>query len=248
MPDAEAHAPLADLIAERARARRPLIVGIAGSVAAGKSTTAQALATLLRDGSDPSTVEVVSTDGFLFSNAELEERHLALRKGFPESYDRSRLIAFLSAVREGRPDIAVPVYDHRTYDLVAGAYQRVGNPDIVLLEGVNALAEPAAEHLDVAVYLDADEGDLRRWFVTRLVSLAAEAAGDPGSFYARWAALPADDLAALAAAAWDHINAVNLAEHIRPTRDRADVVLVKGPDHRVGEVLLRAPRNLSGDP
>ena len=232
-------APVVDLIRGRAQLRRPVIVGIAGSVAAGKSTTALALATLLRTGSDALSVEIVSTDGFLFSNAELEERHLALRKGFPDSFDDALLIAFLDGVRSGVPEKRVPVYDHRTYDLVAGAYQVVASSDIVLLEGINALAEPAAAYLDVAMYLDADVADLRRWFVTRLMGLAASAVDDPGSFYARWAGLPPDQLEALAGAAWDHINAVNLSEHIAPTRDRADVVLVLGPDHQLRQVLVR---------
>lgn len=213
----------------------PLIVGIAGSVAVGKSTTAVALRHLL---APTLSVEIVSTDGFLLSNAALEQRNLTLRKGFPESYDTARLIAVLGALRAGERHVVVPLYDHRVYDVIADRTQVVDGADIVLLEGVNALAAPAASLLDLGIYVDADSADIRAWFVERFLDLAARAVDDPGSFFSRWSGIPTDQLVSIAEVVWDQINAVNLADHILPTRQRAQIVLVKDADHRVREVLI----------
>ena len=233
----EIYAPLAAQLAAWPRPPgRTLLVGIAGSVAVGKSTTARTLRHLL---APTSSVEIVSTDGFLLSNAVLDERNLVLRKGFPESYDTAQLVATLRAVRAGQPNVVVPLYDHRTYDVMADRHHVVDRPDILLVEGVNALASPAAELLDVRVYLDADEGDIRAWFVQRFLELTAGAAHDPGSFFARWSELSSAQVVNIAEVVWDQINGVNLASHILPTRAVADIVLVKDAGHRVREVLVR---------
>ena len=232
----EIYAPLASLLASRVRPNAgTLIVGIAGSVAVGKSTASAALRQLL---ANTWSVEIVSTDGFLLSNAELEERNLVMRKGFPESYDTELLVATLHAVRAGQREVVVPRYDHRTYDVIGDRHQTIARPNILLLEGVNALASPAGDLLDVGIYLDADEHDIRAWFVARFLELARHAHDDPGSFFARWSALQADEVRNIAEVAWDQINGVNLASYILPTRQRADIVLVKGADHRVREVLV----------
>jgi type I pantothenate kinase len=233
--DAEVYASLASRIAARA-GDRPIIVGIGGSVAVGKSTVAAALQQLL---ADRWSVEIMPTDGFLLSNEVLAQRGLIMRKGFPESYDGQRLTAVLAAIKDGQPDIDVPVYDHRIYDVVTDRLQTLGRPDVVIVEGVNALAEPSAAFLDLAIYVDADETDIRAWFVARFQQLADAAASDPQSFFARWSELPTDQVAVIAETVWDQINGVNLRLHIEPTRSRADVVLVKGRDHRITEILTR---------
>jgi len=217
------------------RDAHPVIVGVGGSVAVGKSTFAAALAARV----PVESVEVVSTDGFLLSNATLAARGLGARKGFPESYDEDLARTVLSAIVRCDPSVRVPGYSHRTYD-VDGSARVLGRPDVVIVEGVNALAAPFAPYLSLGVYLDADEEDIRGWFVTRFESLVAEAAGDHGSFFATWLGLPSDQITAIASVAWDRINRVNLVEHILPTRWQADVVLRKGADHTITHVAVRA--------
>jgi type I pantothenate kinase len=240
--------PLSELIGARGAqlARpKPLVVGIAGSVAVGKSTMARVLAALLARRTPPLLVARVSTDAFLYPNAVLAQRHLLHRKGFPESYDRAALVKFLAAVEAGAIEIAIPSYDHRIYDIVPDTTQVVHRADVLLLEGINVLhpgpPPMAADYLDLAVYLDAETADIRQWFVDRFVALTRAAADDRGSFFAQWVDLAESDLLGLADGVWTHINAVNLTEHILPTRQNADVVVRKAADHRVAEVQILRP-------
>ena len=228
----------------------PFVVGVTGGVAVGKSATAHVLAALLsapRAGGEPSwRVDVVSTDGFLLGNAQLAELGLAERKGFPETYDHRSLIDFLTAVRAGEPSVAAPIYDHLTYDVVAGRHLVVDRPDVVVVEGINVLqppppggSRPASDFLDYSVYVDADETDMRAWYLRRVQVLRSRPAGARPSFFDAFADLSDDQFRAAAELIWSSINGPNLAEHIAPTRDRADLVLEKGADHGVRRVLVR---------
>ncbi|HVX21725.1 MAG TPA: type I pantothenate kinase [Acidimicrobiales bacterium] len=227
----------------------PLMVGLTGGVAVGKSTTARVLRGLL-----PGTVEVVTTDSFLYPNAVLEERGLAGRKGFPETFDRDKLLDVLAAIRWGAPEVAVPVYTHGTYDIVPGAAHVLRQPSVVIVEGLNVLQWPGmqpaavevrpgpdglevADLLDWSVYVDADEADMARWFTDRVLRLRAQAA--PGTYFHQFVAVPEDEVVAIAARVWADVNLVNLRQNVAPTRPRADVVLTKGADQRVHRVLLR---------
>jgi type I pantothenate kinase len=224
----------------------PYLVGIAGSVAVGKSTTARILQALLARWPDHPRVELVTTDGFLFPNRVLEERGLMDRKGFPESYDVRRLVQFLADVKAGEPEVSAPVYSHVQYDIIAGASQIVTSPDIVIVEGLNVLQPPPAgsavsvsDFFDFSIYVDAAEADIEQWFLDRFRRLRATVFADPASFFHRFAAL--DDLSAdaLAGQIWRTINGVNLAENILPTRARATLVIEKQRDHAVQSVRLR---------
>ena len=216
-----------------AHARRaPVVVGLGGSVASGKSTFAAALAGDLA----PHRVEVVSTDGFLFPNAVLAERDLTLRKGFPESYDEAAITEFLGRVRAGDPEVSAPVYSHEVYDVVAERHA-IGTPDVCIVEGVNVLR--FAEILDVSVYLHADEEHLIAWYSERFVRECALARTDETSFYRGWSGLPEAEQRELARQFWYAINHPNLVDHIEPTAARADVVVVKAPDHTVSRIEWR---------
>lgn len=223
----EGYAPLARLVAERASVARPLVVGIGGGVAVGKSTAAAAVSELFA----PGRVEVVATDGFLLPNAVLVERGILHRKGFPEGYDVEAVEAFLDAVHRGDPEVAVPIYSHVTYDVVE-ARRRFIPPDVLVLEGVNALQ--FSDRLDVAVYLNASEDAMEEWYVTRFLELCE--APPPGSFYAQFADLDRDGRRALARDVWRGVNLVNLRECIRPTLNRAHIVVEKRADHSVARV------------
>jgi type I pantothenate kinase len=218
------------------------IVGLAGSVAAGKSTCAATLAALLSARPDGPRVDVVSTDGFLFPNAVLDERGATMRKGFPESYDDGVIGRVLASVAAGRWPVDVPRYSHDVYD-ISGRPQVLDGPDVVIVEGINALARigsvDLADACRLRIYLDADEPALRRWYVERFARLVSEAREDPSSFFAQWVGLGADEVAVLAATVWERVNLVNLNQHILPTRSRADIVLHKGVDHAVTEVDIR---------
>jgi type I pantothenate kinase len=216
----------------------PFLIGLAGSVAVGKSTCAQALAALIAHRPDRPAVTVVSTDGFLFSNAVLARRDLTARKGFPETYDRDLIADVLGRLTLGHDGVAVPRYSHRVYD-IAGPPVVLGRPDVVIVEGVNALDPVIADFCSLLLYLDAAEEDLSAWFAERFASLVGEAADDPGSFFAPWVGMTAGAMRDLSLAVWEHVNLVNLREHILPTRWRADVVLRKGPSHAVTDVAVR---------
>ncbi len=220
------YAPLARLVADRA-ATRPLVVGIAGGVAVGKSTAAAAVSELFA----PGRVQVVATDGFLLPNTVLVERGILHRKGFPESYDVRAVEAFLDAVHDEAPGITFPVYSHVTYDVTEERLP-IDPPDVLILEGVNALR--FAGRLDVGVYLDAPEAAMQAWYVARFVELCADPPS--GSFYAQFADIDLDARLRLAADVWRSVNLPNLREHIRPTSSRADIVVVKRADHTVGRV------------
>jgi type I pantothenate kinase len=226
--------------------RTPFVIGVAGSVSVGKSTTARLLKLLLARWPQHPRVELVTTDGFLWPNAELERRGLMARKGFPESYDRRALLRFVTEVKAGRAQVAAPVYSHLTYDIVAGESTVTQRPDILLLEGLNVLqtAPPGAalavsDFIDFSVYVDAAPDDIRRWYVDRFRRLRETAFRDPNSYFRRYAAM--DEAAALAQAEqiWAEINGPNLELNISPTRGRANLVLCKGPEHQVTRVRLR---------
>jgi type I pantothenate kinase len=225
-------------LAERVAALRagsapppPVLFGVAGGVAAGKSTTAGALRRHLEAGG--CTVALLATDAFLWPNEELERRGLTMRKGFPESYDADALVAVLRALEDGRA-VGVPVYSHRTYDRLPGEVQRVDPAtDVVLVEGVNVLQADIAAELTASVYVDAAEEDARTWFFRRFMELCEAARDDPSSFYAPLASLGEGVRRSVADAAWEGVNLVNLREHIAPTCARATWVLRKGSDHSV---------------
>lgn len=227
---------LAELVRERVSAgRRPFLVGMAGSVAVGKTTTAADLAGRLA----PLSVEIVGTDGFLFPNAVLAAEGLSMRKGFPESYDTERLVRFLADVRAGRPAEA-PVYSQELYDVVPGRIHRVEDVDLVVVEGVNALQAPYAGTYDLTIYVDADEDHIVRWYIERFQALRVDAIEQEDSFFRVFADGDEAEVESIATMVWQSINGVNLREHIAPTRDTADVVLRKGPDHRLVELVVRS--------
>jgi type I pantothenate kinase len=221
------------LVAARLPARRAVVVGIAGGVAAGKTR----LADEVRGALTGMRVEVVATDGFLFPNSELARRGLQARKGFPETYDTDRLRGFLQAVRAGELPQAVPSYSHGTYD-VSDTVRVIEPVDVLIIEGVNVLVT-VADLLDVGVYLDTAEADLERWYRDRFVALCAAGRDDPTSFYRAFADLDTEAIAGLATRVCRDVNQVNLRQHIAPSRDLATCVIVQGPDHEVLRVTMR---------
>ena len=207
------------------------LIGLAGSVAAGKSTLAAQLAE--RERAAGKTVEVVSTDGFLLPNAELERRGLLGRKGFPESYDAAAFTAFLDALRSGEP-ATVPIYSHQTYDILPGQQRELLRPELVIVEGINALQPIFTDgKLDHKIYLHAEEADLFRWYRERLVRLRNDARTDSASYFTRFLELSEASWEERIRTIWETVNLPNLREHILPTKPLADEILVKGPDHRL---------------
>ncbi|MEO8261713.1 MAG: type I pantothenate kinase [Pseudolysinimonas sp.] len=224
----------------------PFVIGIAGSVAVGKSTTARLLQELLRRWDDTPRVELVTTDGFLWPNAELERRGLLQRKGFPESYDRRSLTRFVSRVKSGAASVRAPVYSHLVYDIVPGAEIVVNRPDVLIVEGLNVLQPPASSaHIavsdlfDFTIYVDARTADIEQWYVDRFLRLQRGAFADPSSYFHRYATLSEPEAIDRAMSIWAEINGPNLEQNVLPTRARADLVLRKGADHSVASVLLR---------
>ena len=231
-------------------ARVPYVIAIAGSVAVGKSTTARVLQALLSRWPNHPSVDLITTDGFLFPNAVLESRGLMHRKGFPESYDLRRLVQFMADVKSGQSEVTAPVYSHRAYDILPGELHVVRQPDIMIVEGLNVLqtgdGQPGrplrmfvSDFFDFSIYVDAKEADIEQWYVERFLSLRETVFRDEASYFHRYASLSVEEAVQVARGIWREINGVNLRENIQPTRERAHLILEKGKDHAVNSVKLR---------
>lgn len=237
------------LLAE-ADSKAPYIIGVAGSVAVGKSTTARVLQALLARWPNTPKVDLVTTDGFLLPNDELTRLGLMDRKGFPESYDTGALLRFLADIKAGKRNVRAPVYSHLVYDVVPEEGIAIDRPDLLIVEGLNVL-QPArlprdgqaipfvSDYFDFSIYLDADEADLHRWYVDRFLKLRQTAFRDPLSFFRKYAEVSQDEAIATADELWSRINLVNLRDNILPTRQRASLILRKGASHRIEQVALR---------
>jgi type I pantothenate kinase len=239
------HRATSDFLGERA-GRTPYIIGIAGSVAVGKSTVSRLLRELLTRWEGTPRVALVTTDGFLYSNAVLEARGLMARKGFPESYDRLALLNFVADVKSGVASVSAPVYSHLSYDIVEGESVVVESPDVLIIEGLNVLQSPGnsqdlalSDFFDFKIYVDAETDDVTSWFLDRFKKLRESAFMNPASYFHRYAQMDADKALDRAREIWSTINLPNLLENILPTRSRATLVLRKGKAHAVESVLLR---------
>jgi type I pantothenate kinase len=229
----------------------PFIISISGSVSVGKTTSSRVLQALLSHWIENLKVVLVTTDGFLYPNAVLEEKGLMLQKGFPQSYDTHRLLQFVMDVKSGKPHLKTPKYSHKIYDVIPDEFHEVDRPDILILEGLNVLQSnldaPHSErsHLfvsdfvDFSIYVDADEALLEDWFISRFLKLRETAFTDPDSFFVSYSKVPVDEAIEIARTAWREINLINLRKHILPTRDRANLILHKSADHLVDYVRLR---------
>src|SRR5256714_7083287 len=233
-----------------AEAKVPYIIGVAGSVAVGKSTTARVLQALLARWPNVPKVDLVTTDGFLLPNAVLAREGLMEKKGFPESYDLSALLRFLADVKAGRRPVRAPIYSHLVYDVMPNQWVEIDRPEILIVEGLNVLqtgrppkdgkAIPyVSDFFDFSIYLDADDAVLQTWYVDRFLTLRSTAFRDPKSYFHRYATLSDQQAVATASSIWTRINLVNLHGSILPTRQRADLILTKGESHLVEEVALR---------
>jgi type I pantothenate kinase len=228
----------------------PFIIGVAGSVAVGKSTTARVLKALLARWPDHPRVDLLTTDGFLLPNSELERRGLMEKKGFPESFDTERLLRFLGDIKSGVASVSAPVYSHFQYDILPGQEVLVEHPDILIIEGLNIL-QPAdmpkdgktipfvSDFIDFSIYIDADPAVIEKWYLTRFMRLRSTAFRDPGAYFHKYATLAPDEVRRVALKLWRDINLKNLNENILPTRRRAQLILQKGESHRVESAALR---------
>ncbi len=240
------HADTARFLRTESTPATPFVIGIAGSVAVGKSTIARLLRELLSRWDSTPRVELVTTDGFLLPNAELQRRGIMERKGFPESYDLRALLRFVSRIKAGEAEVRAPYYSHLAYDIVPNAEVIVRKPDVLIVEGLNVLQPAPAGHalalsdlFDFSIYIDARTEDIERWYVERFLRLQRGAFADPESYFHRYAALSEDEARATARDIWTRINGLNLVENVLPTRPRARLVLRKAADHSVSSVLLR---------
>lgn len=230
--------------------KTPFVIGIAGSVAVGKSTTARILKELLARWPSSPKVDLITTDGFLYPNEVLRRENLMERKGFPESYDIGALLRFLSAIKAGQPNVKAPRYSHLTYDVLPNEFTVIDQPDILIFEGINVLQSrdlPAggrivpivSDFFDFSIYIDADEGLIHNWYVNRFMNLRKTAFRDPNSFFNRYASISEEAALSIAEGLWQNINLKNLRQNIVPTRPRADLILRKGKNHLIDTVALR---------
>lgn len=228
----------------------PFIISISGSVSVGKTTTAKLLRHLISSWPDNPKVSLITTDGYLYPNAVLEQRGILSKKGFPISYDVKKLMHFLRQVKEGEPQLKVPQYSHLSYDVMPDSYTIVDRPDVLIIEGVNVLQNGAdypeirnhvfiSDFIDFSIYVDANEEDLIVWYVDRFLKLREKTFDDPSCYFHRYARIPEDEAVHLAQMMWRNVNHVNLVENILPCRDRASLILKKGPDHSIQKVYLR---------
>jgi type I pantothenate kinase len=227
--------------------RTPFIIGIAGSVAVGKSTAARLLKELMSRWEGTPSVELVTTDGFLYPNEELERRGLLSKKGFPESYDRKRLLQFVSDIKSGKSNVQAPVYDHLAYDILPGDFATIGAPDVLIVEGLNVLQPPSvgqevalSDYFDFSIYIDAEPGTIQSWYLSRFEQLFETAFLNPKSYFHQLTSeLSRQEAIERAAGFWKEINLPNLIQNIEPTRSRATLVMQKGERHRVERVQVR---------
>ena len=229
------------------KTRGPFIIGVAGSVAVGKSTFSKIIKELLGRSLGGLKVDIVTTDGFLFPNEYLEKNSIMEKKGFPESYDTETFFEFLSQIKRGKKEVLAPVYSHLLYNISPSKKIKIKSPDVLILEGINILQTSenknltlvASDFFDLSIYIDAEEKYLREWFVKRFLSLKVEASNNKESHLNRLSSIPDDEAANIAKSIWKKINLVNLNENILPTRGRADLVIKKIKDHKIDEIWLR---------